>query len=118
MWLSPEMSLCCMALSVLGKTFLGMTLARTSYERRRRHATVVFRPAGCRRLSETRRPERSRGPSLHQKWPIAEARSLRSGRDDEDVPSHRPSAAGRAREVGGLHPTGYRSHQDHPATEA
>jgi hypothetical protein len=31
MWLSPEMSLCCMARSVLGKTFQGNDTGNTWY---------------------------------------------------------------------------------------
>src|SRR5260370_20602578 len=48
MWLSPEMSLWCMARSVLGKTFQGMALPRASYERRKGHAMAVFRSAARR----------------------------------------------------------------------
>src|SRR5260370_35082446 len=48
MWLSPEMSLWCMARSVLGKTFQGMALPSASYERRKGHAMAVFRSAARR----------------------------------------------------------------------
>jgi hypothetical protein len=57
-----------MARSVLGKTFLGMTLARTSYERRKGHAMAGFRLA-ARRTAQPPPPDIGGQVALFRHFP-------------------------------------------------